>query len=161
MTKIDVSDPDASALDLSRDDRCTTNLNPSKPDIFKLDPPDPDLLKSATSIPAPSPPGLGRDVEEPAVALLTEISASLGELKGFSARIKLVIFQKPKTMSSGRIAAILALGFAAFLEVPNQEQHTLHHVPSPLLQMGILWKLGKVEVTAGDPRAQMIQISLQ
>ena len=94
MAKIDVSDPylsnpDPSVLNPSKDD--TTNLNPSKPDIFKPDPSDPVLLNPTTFVPAPSPPGLGRDVEEPAIALLTEINASLRELKDLSARfMKLV-----------------------------------------------------------------------
>ena len=96
MAKTDVSDPDLSNPDpsvLNPSDDDTTNLNPSKPDIFKPDPPDPVLLNPTTSIPAPSPPGLGRDVEEPAIALLTEISVSLRELKDFSARfMKLVDF---------------------------------------------------------------------
>ena len=94
MAKNDVSDPDLSnpdqsALNPTEDD--TTNLNPSKPDISKPDPPHPDLLKPAPSIPAPSPLGLGRGVEEPAIALLREINASLRELKDFSAKfLKLV-----------------------------------------------------------------------
>ena len=94
MAKTDVSDPDLSNPDpsvLKLTEDGTPNLNPSKPDIFNPDPPHPDLLEPATSIPAPSPPGLGHDVKEPAIALLTEISASLRELKDFSARfMKLV-----------------------------------------------------------------------
>ena len=89
MAKNDVSNPDPSILNLTEDD--TVNLNPSKPDISKPDPPDPDLLKTATFIPTPNSPGLRRDVQEPAIALLTEISASLRELKDLGAQfMKLV-----------------------------------------------------------------------
>ena len=99
MAKTDVSDPevsnpDPSVLNPSEDD--TTNLNRSRPNIFKPDLPDPDLLKPAPFIAAPR---LGRDVEEPAIALLTEISASLRELKDFSARfMKLVELPEAETL---------------------------------------------------------------
>ena len=93
MAKTDVSNPDLSNPDLSNPDSSVlnpieddiTNLNPSRPDIFKLDSPDPDLSKPAPFIAAPNPLGLGRDVDESAVALLREINASLRELQIFSA----------------------------------------------------------------------------
>lgn len=96
MAKTDVSDPDLSypdpsVLDPTEDD--TTNLNPSKPEIFKPDSPDPDLFNPAPFIAASSPPGFGHghSIEEPAIAFLREMNASLRELKDFSARFMNVV----------------------------------------------------------------------
>lgn len=99
MANNDVSTPDPSVLNLTEDG--TINLNPSKPDISKPDPPDPDLLKPATFIPTPSPPGLGRDVQEPAITLLTEISASLRELKDLGAQFMKLV-DLPEAEDAGR-----------------------------------------------------------
>ncbi|KAL9613084.1 MAG: hypothetical protein Q9167_002341 [Letrouitia subvulpina] len=66
------------------------NSDPSKQSSLELVP-DPDLKGPDPSNSAPCPPGSGRDINEPTVALLADINASLKDIKDFSARfMKLV-----------------------------------------------------------------------